>query len=100
VVLKVVSDDTSGVFDVFTPLKAIQVYRGGCPWVCGCSLAGIVGSNPAGSMGVLFLCFVLSGRGLCNSPIPRPGKTYRVRVCVRVCLCVCICVNVCEQIKQ
>jgi hypothetical protein len=27
-------------------------------WVCGRSLAGIVGLNPAGNMDVLFLCFV------------------------------------------
>jgi hypothetical protein len=87
VILKVLSDDTSGVFDVFTPLKAIQVYRGGREWVCGRSLAGVAGSYPAGSMGC-----VLSSRGLCNSPIPRTGKTYRV--------CVCVCVNVCEQMKQ
>jgi hypothetical protein len=36
---------------------------------------------PSGAW-VLFLCCVLSGRGLCNSPIPRPGETYRVCVCV------------------
>ena len=33
-------------------------------WVCGHSLAGIVGSNPARDMDVcLFECCVLSGRG-------------------------------------
>ena len=41
-------------------------------WVCGRSLAGIAVSNPAGDMNVyLFLCCVLSGRGLCNGPIAR-----------------------------
>ena len=27
-------------------------------------------------------CFVLSGRGLCNGPIPPPEEVYRVCVCV------------------
>ena len=34
-------------------------------WMCGRSLAGIVGSNPVGGMNVCLLeCCVLSGRGL------------------------------------
>ena len=33
-------------------------------WVCGHSLAGIVVSNPAGSMDVCCECCVLSGRSL------------------------------------
>jgi len=32
-------------------------------------------------------CCVLSGRGLCDGPITRPVKLYRV-------LCVCVCVYV------
>ena len=32
-------------------------------WVCGCSLAGIVGSNPAGGIDVCCECRVLSGGG-------------------------------------
>ena len=28
-------------------------------------------------------CFVLSGRGLCDGPIPRLEESYRVCVCVR-----------------
>ena len=89
-VLKLVSDDPSGVFDVCTLLKAIQVHRGGRPWVCGCWLAGIAGSNPTGSMGFLFLFCVLSGSFFCNSPIPRPGKTYRVRARARARVRVCV----------
>jgi hypothetical protein len=34
-------------------------------WVCGRSLAAIVGSNPTGGMDVCLL-FVLSGRGFCE----------------------------------
>jgi len=52
-------------------------------WVCGRSLAGIVGSNPAGSMDICLLC-VLSGRGLCDGPITRPEESYRLW-CVVVC---------------
>jgi len=52
-------------------------------WVCGLSLAGIVGSNPAG----LWICVyyessVLSGRGLCFGLITLPEETYRLCVCV------------------
>ena len=50
--------------------------------VCRRPLAGIAGSKPVGGMNVcLSVCceyFVLSGRGLCNGPIPLPGKFYRV----------------------
>ena len=34
--------------------------------VCGRPLVGIAGSNPAGGMDVCLLCFVLSGRSLCD----------------------------------
>ena len=48
-------------------------------WVCADSLAGIVGSNPAGAwMSVCCECCVLSGRGLCDGLIARPQ-----------CVCVC-----------
>jgi hypothetical protein len=55
---------------------------------------------------------VLSGRGFCDRPIPRPEESYRVCVCVcvRVCvwrvsacayvrarMCVCVCMCVCEN---
>jgi len=59
-------------------------------WVCGRSLAGIAGSNPAGGMNVSFECCVLSGRGLCVGLITRPEESYRVW-CVCVCVCVCVC---------
>jgi hypothetical protein len=47
-------------------------------WVCGLSLAGIAGSNPAGSMNVCLLCCVLSVRGLCDGPITRQEEPYQV----------------------
>jgi hypothetical protein len=48
-------------------------------WVCGCSLAGIVGSNPIGGHGCLsVVSCVLSGRGLCVGLITRPEESYRV----------------------
>jgi hypothetical protein len=49
-------------------------------WVYGSSLAGIAGSNPAGSMDV-FLLWALSGRGLCDGPITSPGVLASV-VCL------------------
>jgi hypothetical protein len=48
-------------------------------WVCGRWLAGIVGSNPGGSINVCLLrmsCFV--GRGLCDGLITLPEESYRV----------------------
>ena len=44
--------------------------------VCGSSLVGIVGSNPAEGMEVCLLCVVLSGRGLCYELITRLEKSY------------------------
>ena len=47
--------------------------------VCGCSLAGIAGSNPAGGTDVRLLwVFVLSRRGLCVRLITRPEESYWV----------------------
>jgi hypothetical protein len=43
-------------------------------WVCGRSLAGIVGSNPAGGME----CYIWSGRGLCDRPITPLEEYYRI----------------------
>jgi hypothetical protein len=72
-------------------------------WVCGRALAGIVDSNPNGGMDFFVYCtvFVLSGRGLCDGPIPRPEESYRL-CCVFECdhvkiksLCTC-----CEQGKD
>jgi hypothetical protein len=46
--------------------------------VCGFSLAGIGGSNPAGGMDVCRECCVLAGRGLFAGLITRPEESYRV----------------------
>ena len=41
--------------------------------VCGRSHAGVAGSNPTEDMDVcLLLSVVLSDKGLCDGPIPRP----------------------------
>ena len=49
------------------------------------SLAGTASSNTAGGMvSVSGKCCVLSGRGLCDGPIPRPEEPYRLW-CVIVC---------------
>jgi hypothetical protein len=48
-------------------------------WVCGLSLAGIAGSNPAGAwMSVCCGCCVLSGRGLLDGPILGAREFYRM----------------------
>jgi len=48
-------------------------------WVCGPSLAGIAGSNPAGAwMSVSLECCVLSDRDLCDGLITRPEDSYRM----------------------
>jgi len=44
--------------------------------VCGRSLAGIAGSNPAAEiMFVSCICCVLSGSGLCDGPITYPEES-------------------------
>ena len=53
-------------------------------WVCYRSLAGIVGSNPAGGMNVFSECCVMSGRGLCDKLITRPEES-----CTLWCVVVC-----------
>jgi hypothetical protein len=63
-------------------------------WVCGRSLAGVLGSNPAEGMDVWCKCYVLSGRGLCDELITRTEESYRLLVCVCLCVCVCVCVCV------
>ena len=47
-------------------------------------------------------CCVLSGRGLCDGPIPRLEESYRVCVCACACAraCVCVCVIECNQGEQ
>jgi hypothetical protein len=67
--------------------------------VCGCSHAGIVGSNPAGGLDIVSSkYFVLSGGGLYDGPIPRPENSFRVCVCV--CVCACVCVLERDQVRQ
>ena len=63
------------LMDMYAP---IQVAVQSDHWVCGCSLAGIAGSNPTGGMDVCRECCVLSGRGLCDGPITRPAESYQV----------------------
>jgi len=46
--------------------------------------AEIVGLNPTGGMDICCECRVLSGRGLCNELITRPGESHRL-CCVVVC---------------
>ena len=47
--------------------------------VCGCPLAGIAVSNPAGArLSISCECGVLSGRGLCDWPITCPEESYRM----------------------
>ena len=47
-------------------------------WVCGRSLAGIVGSNLAESMADSCQCYLFLGRGPCDGLITRPEKSCRV----------------------
>jgi len=48
-------------------------------WVCGLSLAGIAGSNPAGEWKYVSYEFcVLSGGSLLFGPITSPEESYRV----------------------
>ena len=55
-------------------------------WVCGRSLAGIVGSNPTGAHGCLSVVIVVccTGREVCDGLITRPEESYRLW-CVVVC---------------
>jgi hypothetical protein len=58
---------------------AVPVAARSKAWLCGRSLAGIVGSNTLGTwMFVSCECCVLSGRGLCDGLITRPETSYRV----------------------
>ena len=58
-------------------------------WVCGLSVAGIAGSNPAGRVDVCRECLVLPGRGLCVGLITRPEESYPLYIYLCVCVCVC-----------
>jgi hypothetical protein len=58
-------------------LRPSQVAARSKEWECGPSLAGIIGSNPTGSMDVSCECCVLSDRGLWVRVISRPEESYR-----------------------
>jgi hypothetical protein len=58
------------------PLVPVTMAARSKAWVCGCSPAEIVGSNPAGGMDIC--CVVLIGRGLCDELITRPEESYRL----------------------
>jgi hypothetical protein len=71
-------------------IKPIPVAERSKARVCGRSPAGIAGSNPAAGMDAVCCKYcVLSGRGLCDGPIPRPEESYRLW-----------CVLVCDQVKN
>ena len=61
--------------------------------VCGHSLVGIAGSISACGISGSCECCLLSGRVFWDGPIPRPGGSYRVCVCVFVSLSVIRCNN-------
>jgi len=82
------------------PIPVAEPYKA---WVCGCSLVGVVVSNPVGAwVSVCHECCVLPGRGLCVGMITPPEESYRVYVYVCMCVyvCVCVCVCVCGQVQQ
>ena len=64
----------TGGYSFHSPIPAAARSKA---WVCGRSLAGIVGSNPPGAwMSVSCECSVLSGRGFCVGLITRPEESY------------------------
>ena len=68
---------SENVFDLNE--RPIPVAAPSKTWVCGRSLDGIAGSNPAGGrMSVACKCCVLSGTGLCDRPTTRPEESYLV----------------------
>ena len=67
-------------------------------WVCGHSLAGTAGSNPAGGgIDILsVMSVVLSDTGLCDWPrflVQRSPTKY-------ICACVYVCVAESDQVEQ
>ena len=59
--------------------RPIPVAARNMEWICGLSLAGVVGSNPDGArMFVSCDCRALSGTGLYVGPIIRPEESHRV----------------------
>ena len=70
----------SAVF--FTPTKCTVLLSKAS--VCGRSLAGIAGSNPAGVIDVCYECCVLSRSGMFDELITGPEESYRIW-CAVVC---------------
>jgi len=70
-------------------------------WPCGLrfrsTTAGLLGLRlqipPAAWMSVSCVCCVLSGKRLCDGPIPSLEVSYRSRARVFVFVCVCACVS-------
>jgi len=60
------------LMNTYTPIPVAARSK---QWVCGCSLAGIAGSNSAGGMGICLLWVLCVVRGLCDGPIPRQGES-------------------------
>ena len=66
-------------------LMSIPVASRSKAWVCGLSLAGIVGSNPAGAWKFFPIeCCGLSFRYLWDGPITRSEESYQLRVYLTV----------------
>ena len=67
---------------ILLDLVSLIVPGGRLQWLSalrqGLSLAGIAGSNSAGSKDVCCEWCVLSGSGLCDGPIPRPEESYQL----------------------
>jgi hypothetical protein len=53
-------------------MEPIPVAARSKAWVCGRSLAGIAGLNPTEDMTTSCECSVLSGKVLCDWPVPLP----------------------------
>ena len=72
------------IYRIIILSEPIQEAEGFKARVCGQLLAEIAVSNPAGGMDDCCECSVLSGRGLCDGPIPRHGSLTDcgVSVCV------------------
>ena len=55
-------------------------------WVCGCSIAGIVGSNPAGAMDFLFLVSVVCCQVKASAPADHSSRgVLPILVCLNAC---------------
>ena len=68
----------SGYHIIIIIISPIPVAARSNAWVCGRSLAGTAGSNPAEGMDVSCECCVLSGRGLCDGLMTTPEESYRL----------------------